>query len=63
MSAAAAAPVLHYRGDRTNLHPEQVYGPDMFGGLWRATSAVYDLAQDRTTIAFAPIPRPTVRTR
>lgn len=58
---SAGRDVLHYRGDRTNCDPEQVYGPDRFGGLYRATSAEYDVEADRTTITFAPIPRPKVK--
>lgn len=45
---------LHYRGDRTNYDPDQVMGPDMFGGLWRPVRAEYDPAADMTTMYFLP---------
>lgn len=44
--------VLHYRGDCTDFDPG--LGPDMYGGRWSPTSAVYNPAIDRTTIWFLP---------
>ena len=45
---------LHYRGDRTNYDPEQVYGPDRFGATYVVTSGEYDAERDQTTLHFKP---------
>lgn len=50
--------VLHYRGDCRNYDPNHVYGPDMFGGHYRALSTSYDEGADVTTIEFTPTARP-----
>lgn len=47
-------PRLHYRGDHTNIDPNRVYGPDAYRGVYRAGSAEYDAAANRTTIYFRP---------
>ena len=51
----AGTPRLHYRGDHRNFDPNRVYGPDAFRCFYRAGSAEYDEARDRTTIYFRPI--------
>lgn len=49
--------VLHYPGDQTRFDPGHIMGPDLFGGQWRATGAVYDPVLDRTTLTLVPVPR------
>lgn len=46
---------LTYRGDRTGVDPVARYGPDDFGGWYRAISADYDPDTNRTVLGFAPI--------
>lgn len=46
---------LHYRGDCTEYQPNQVYGPDRFGALYRVIDAHYDDEHDRTTLYFHPL--------
>lgn len=53
--------IAHYRGDRTNYDPRQVFGPDLFGGCYKAIGAEYDAETDRTTIEFTPYLDPSRR--
>jgi hypothetical protein len=49
---------LHYKGDRRNYDPKQVYGPDIFGGNYIPVGAEYDEDADMTTIYFHPFVPP-----
>lgn len=54
----ASAPRLHYRGDRRDFDPRQIYGPDAYRGLYRVGAAKYDAETHRTTLYFRPIAAP-----
>jgi hypothetical protein len=43
---------LHFPGDATAYDPDDVYGPNTMGELFRPAWAFYDAAADRTTIHF-----------
>lgn len=45
---------LNYNGDRRGFNPKHHYGPDAFGAVYKAVSAVYDAELHRTTITFKP---------
>lgn len=47
---------LNFPGDRRNFDPGHIYGPDLFRGCYRAFTAEYDAATDRTSLQLVPIP-------
>ncbi|OBK22526.1 hypothetical protein [Mycobacterium asiaticum] len=47
---------LNYRGDCRNFDPDHIYGPDLFRGCYRAFTAEFDAATDRTSLHLVPIP-------
>ncbi|OBS01855.1 hypothetical protein A9W98_17880 [Mycobacterium gordonae] len=54
---------LTYPGDCTNFDPEHIYGPDLFGGCYRAFDADYQPGTDQTTLHLVPIPHRVIQER
>lgn len=46
---------LHFRGDALDLDPDQVYGPNTMGELFRVVCGDYDPVTDRTTVHYEVI--------
>lgn len=54
---------LHFAGDCTSFDPEHIYGPDLFGGCYRAFDADYDPDTDQTALHLVPIPHGVIQER
>lgn len=54
---------LHFAGDCTRFDPEHIYGPDLFGGCYRAADADYQPDTDQTTLHLVPIPHGVIQER
>ena len=45
---------INFKG-KVDYDPTHVYGPDMFGAVYRTIGNVYDTTKDRTTMTLAPM--------
>ncbi len=55
--------ILHFAGEHRAFDPEHIYGPDLFGGCYRAADAEYDATTDRTALHLVPIPHGVIQER
>lgn len=54
---------LTYPGDCTRFDPEHIYGPDLFGGCYRAADADYQPDTDQTSLHLVSIPPGVIQER